>query len=216
MTELERTLASLEIEWPETPAFELRFQRRRRGRVVLAVALALLAAIAVALAVPPARSAILQFFHLRGATIERVETLPPARERTLRASLGAPITRADAVALLNRPFAVPGVRVYRSGIVVSALIGEPRPLLLSEMYTGGDWRVLKKFAGGSTEVEQVTIGAGVPALWIHGGRHVFMAPTVPPRYAGNTLLWQRGGVLYRLEGRGLTLERARRLAQSLR
>jgi hypothetical protein len=215
MTELERQLASLELDWPQTPSFDIRFGRRRR-RGPVAVGLALLAALVVALAVPPARTALLRFFHLEGATVERVERLPRAQERTLRRSLGVPITQADAETLLDRPFALPGARVYRSGAVVSALVGGVPPLLFSELYTGGDARVLKKFAGAETDVEPVTVGAGVPALWIHGRRHVFVAPALPARYAGNTLLWHAGGVLYRLEGRGLTLERARRLARSLR
>jgi hypothetical protein len=216
MADLERVLAELEIDWPETPAFELRFERRRRRQAILAVALALLVALAVALAVPSARSALLRLFHLGGVTVERVETLPPARGQTLQESLGVPITQAEAASLLNRPFALRGARVYRSGIVVSALIDEQPPVLFSEVYNGGDMRVLKKFASGATEVEFVTLGAGVPALWIHGGRHVFLAPSLPARYAGDTLLWQSHGITYRLEGRSLTLERARQLAQSLR
>ena len=34
---------------------------------------------------------------------------------------GSPITRTEAEQLLTRPFAAPGVRVYRSGMVVSAV-----------------------------------------------------------------------------------------------
>jgi hypothetical protein len=215
MADLERLLSELELEWPETPAFELRFERRRR-RGWIAVALALVAAAAIALAVPPARSAILRFFHLGGVAVERVETLPAAQERSLREALGVPITQADAASLLGRPFALHGARVYRSGTTVSALLDEQPPVLFSELYDGGDSSVLKKFAGGATRVDWVTVGAGVPALWIHGGRHVFLEPTMPARYAGNTLLWQSRGVTYRLEGQGLTLARATRLARSLR
>jgi hypothetical protein len=76
--------------------------------------------------------------------------------------------------------------------------------------------VLKKYAGGATQVEAVTLGDGVDGIWIHGGRHVFMVPQLAPRYAGNTLLWQRGAITYRLEGRGLTLGRARRFSEVLR
>jgi hypothetical protein len=127
-----------------------------------------------------------------------------------------PITQEDAASLLTRPFALHEARVYRKGIVVSALVDEQPPVLFSEMYNGGNSGILKKFAGESTNLDWVTIGAGIPALWIHGGRHVFLEPTLPPRYAGNTLLWQSRGVTYRLEGARLTLERARRLARSLR
>src|SRR5690242_6301195 len=107
MTELERALASLEIDWPATPSFDLRAHAhasRLRRRLVLAVAVAVVVAVASAFAVPQSRSAILRFFHLGGETIERVHTLPPATERSLRASLGHRITRAEGARLLGRPF----------------------------------------------------------------------------------------------------------------
>jgi hypothetical protein len=216
MTELERALADLDVEWPETPAFDLRSPAHTRRRRLLAGAVAALLALGVALAVSPARSAILRFFHLGGVTIQRVQTLPPAQGGALRDALGLPIAHADAERLLGRPFAVRDARVYRDGAVVSALIQRDPPVLLSELRTGRDPFLLKKFASGSTQVEPVSLGAGVPAIWIYGGRHVFMAPALPPRYAGNTLLWQRGGITYRLEGRALTLAHARALARALR
>src|SRR5207248_3750368 len=102
MTELERALVALggELEFPQTPdvvgVVRGRIQRRRWLRpLVLAVALAVLA-VGVAMAVPPARSAILKFFHLGSATVERVETLPPAQRRPLAAGLGPALAREDA------------------------------------------------------------------------------------------------------------------------
>src|SRR5262245_27319729 len=113
MSELERALSALarEIDWPETPAFELRLEpagarasaRRpwRRRRFVLALAAAVVVvAIGVAFAVPPARSAILRFLHLRGVTIERVTTLPAAEERPLTSGLGPRITPEAAALVL--------------------------------------------------------------------------------------------------------------------
>lgn len=213
MTELERALARLELDWPETPEFDLS-RRPARRRWPVAVALAAVIALGVAFAVPSARSAILRFLHLRGVSIERVHTLPAAEERSLRASLGTPISHVAAQQLLGRPFALAGVRVYRSGSAVSALV-EPG-LVLTEIRTGPDEMILKKYAGGATQVEAVRLGDGVDGIWIHGGRHVFMVPQLAPRYAGNTLLWQRGAITYRLEGRGLTLGRARRFSEVLR
>src|SRR5437870_4884494 len=109
MAELERALEQLaaDVEWPATPAFELRHARPRRRRLVLAVVLVLVA-LGIAFAVPPARSAILRLFHLGSVTVERVDTLPAAEERPLSASLGVPLTHADARALLGRPFEAPG------------------------------------------------------------------------------------------------------------
>jgi hypothetical protein len=90
MSELEQALVELgrELELPPTPdlaaavrqRLEARPALRRpfvRRRVVLVFA-ALAIAIGAAFAVPPARTAILEFLGLRGATIERVEELPDA------------------------------------------------------------------------------------------------------------------------------------------
>ena len=90
MPELERSLRTLQVEWPATPdvasRLELAPRRSRRWIAVAAVAVAL--AIGAAFAVPQSRSAILRFFHLGGVSVERVETLPPAEQRPLAAALG--------------------------------------------------------------------------------------------------------------------------------
>jgi len=84
MTDFERELRALDVEWPAAPELRLELARRRRVRAVVAVAL--VAALAAAFAVPQSRSAILRFFHLGGVTVVRVETLPPAAARNLRLS----------------------------------------------------------------------------------------------------------------------------------
>ena len=214
MAELERALTSLDVEWPETPTFALSSPapapRRRR---LLAVAVAVVLAVACAFAVPQSRGAILRFLHLGGERIERVQTLPPAEERSLRESLGPRISAAAAEQLLDRPFAVRVVPLYHVDRVVSALL--PGDALLSELLTGADPVLMKKFVSGSTQVEWVQLDPGTPAVWIHGGRHVFLEPQLPARFAGNTLVWQRNGITYRLEGRTLTRADALRIARSL-
>jgi len=111
MPELELALTDLgrHVEFPPTPDVTPRVRERlaerpgsRRGltrRRGLALAFALLAvAVAAVLAVPQTRAAILEFFHLRGVTIERVGELagrtwscssPPT---TKPASIGSPQT----------------------------------------------------------------------------------------------------------------------------
>jgi len=70
------------IDFPEerdlAPAMRARLSPRgpRRRRALVLVLAAALLAIAVAFAVRPARSGILRFFHLQGATIELVDKLP--------------------------------------------------------------------------------------------------------------------------------------------
>jgi hypothetical protein len=219
MADLERALEQLApgVEWPATPTFELR-RRARRRRWLVAVAVVLLA-LAIAFAVPPARSALLRFFHLGGVTIERVDTLPPAQERSLGSSLGVPITASAARELLGARFRVPGdlePQLYRSGQVVSTLLATPDPVLLSEFRAGarGDL-MIKKLIGYATDAQGVDLGLNVPAVWIHGREHAYLAPPLPPRLAGNTLLWVEGFVTYRLEGKTLTLARARELAREI-
>src|ERR687887_104852 len=67
----------------------------RRRVLVLALA-ALIVAIGAAFAVPPARTAILRFFHIGGETIERVPTLPNAPRRSPIAGLAGPMSVEDA------------------------------------------------------------------------------------------------------------------------
>jgi hypothetical protein len=210
MAELERALASLEVEWPATPAFDLRRPARRRAWL-LALAAAVLA-LGVAFAVPASRAALLRVLHLGGVTVERVRTLPPAEERSLASSLGTPVSTAEAASLLGRPFGVAG-RLYRSGTVISTLL--PGPVVLSEFRTGPGSMILKKLVGVATTAKPVQVG-GAPGVWIAGARHVVVAPPVPPRLAGNVLIWVRGPITYRLEGRDLTLERAQELAALVR
>jgi hypothetical protein len=183
------------------------------------VALAVLVAIAVALAVPGARSAILHALHLEGATIERVDVLPPAQERPLGAALGAPITHEAAEIVLGRPFALPPTTApprlrIQSGRVISTLLADPDPVLLTELRNEVGDVILKKIVGNSTGVEPVTVH-GAPGFWIAGAPHVFVSPEAPPRLAGQVLVWSAGGLLYRLEGRGLTKEHALRLAREI-
>ncbi len=223
MTELDQMLRSVavEIDWPATPDFAGRLElaprpeRRRRRALFVAVA-AVVLAIAVAMAVPKARSSILRFLHLGGVTIERVSVLPPAEERPFAADLGGRVTPAQAATVLGARFALPpaggAAHLYERYGVVSALLVAPDPVLLSETrFTG----LMKKAAAGSTAIEWVSITPGVDGVWITGAEHVYIGPEAPPRLAGDVLLWEKGGITFRLEGRTLTRERALELAREI-
>jgi len=222
VNDLEQTLRALaaEIEWPEMPDLAGRLElepsgRRRRRRLVLVAIAAALLAIAIAFAVPPARSSILRFLHLGGVTVERVSVLPPAEERPLAADLGGPVSAARARAILGGPFRVPPVAgaptLHERDGTVSALLADRGPVLLTETaFTG-----LMKKLSATSEVESVQVAPGIAGLWIAGPAHVFYGPDLPPRLAANVLLWEQGGVTYRLEGRSLTKERALELARAI-
>jgi hypothetical protein len=207
-------LKSLEIAWPETPAFRLAFEPRR-ARWPLAVATAL-AAVAAAFAVPQSRGAILRFLHLGGVTIERVDRLPAAEERPLGAGLGPVVDAATAAAELGRRPLLPELDPppplhLANGPIVSLVFAyRGEPVLVSEL-PFADVGILKKVAAGATRIEPVANG-----LWLSGGAHVFVFPGAPPRLAGDVLLVQRGGLTLRIEGERLTEEDALRLARELR
>jgi hypothetical protein len=216
MTELERALVALgaELEFPPTPdltgAVRARLERRRWFRPLVFAVAALVVGVGIALAVPPARSAILRFFHIGAATVEKVETLPPAQQRPLVAGLGPALVREDAEMAaqlrIRLPRGVrPPVRYYaRPGLVATLLHVRGTPVLLAEIRD--DQTVFaKKAVEKQTTVEPVRVGEF--GLWLEGPQHVLMwrfrspnVHVVETRLAGNVLIWVRLGVTYRLEG----------------
>jgi hypothetical protein len=225
--DLERDLAALaaEVDWPETPQLRVQVEgrpsRSRRRLLALGVALALLAALGAALAVPSSRGAILRFFHLQGATVELVDTLPSAEERPLGAGLGPALPRDEAERAAGFRLLLPpdasDVAVHVQPHVASVVLTvDGEPVLLSELESGEGGAFIKKVAGNATRVEWLEV-AGSAAIWIGGRQHVFsIPPEAPPRLAGNVLLWQRGPLTLRLEGAHLTKARALEIARSLR
>ena len=94
-------------------------------------------------------------------------------------------------------------------------------LLLSEFRGSVDDRYFQKLVGQGTTVETVQLG-GEAAYWISGAPHeiIFVDPNGEPQFdgrrsVGDTLLWARDGITYRIEsalGRDATIA----LAESLR
>jgi len=233
VNELEQQLQALgrELDYPSepdlAPAVLARLDRKPfpwRRAVALALAAAVLA-IATAFAVPQARSAILRFFHLRGATVERVETLPPALERSEAKGLGRPVSRQEAERALGVRLALPPLaggeprRIYLLGGAFATVIlhDHGRSLLLSE-FRATRYEFLKKLVGAKSLIEPVTVN-GERGLWLQGPPHTltyvdrlgqFREKTV--RIHGNVLLWTRGALTLRLEGR-ISKARALHLAR---
>jgi hypothetical protein len=246
MPELELQLRELgaRIAYPETPDLARAVRRRlaaprRRAfpaRRALVLGFALLAvAIGAVMAVPPARTAILEWLGLRGATIERVPTqptAPPPEQADL--GLGERVTLAEA----RRRAGFRLLRPRLSGLA------DPDEIYFSSLTTGGqvgfvdraDGRVrslltefqgvlnpdfIQKSAGPETTIARVQV-IGEPGYWLAGKPHEFVytdengQPFFETlRLAGNTLLWEHGDLLFRLEG-DLTRAEALRIARSLR
>jgi hypothetical protein len=210
----------------------------RRSFVLAMLALLVLAG-GVFAAVPSVRDAVLEFFGLQGATVERRERLPRLPEvrplvlgerstlEEARESLGfdplvpAAAGRPDGVfvsrgvpggelSLAYRPRdGLPRTRSTGLGLLVSQFRGD-----LSPDYFG-------KTAGEATRVEELRID-GRRAIWLEGAPHLFFyRPPDGPfrehdlRIAQNVLLVERGRLLVRLEG-AFGRAKALELARSLR
>ena len=253
MTELEQALVRLgtEMQFPETPdlaatvrrrlaaAPPQRGWRRQRGRTFVLAFAVLAVAVGAVMAVPPARSAILEFFGLEGATVQRVEELPKVRAATATAlELGNPAPMVDGRPRVKWPFLLLPTALGAPDAAYSSLDGaklslvyEPGDGVPRSRYTGvgvlvsefeGDVtpEFLGKLVDQGVTVEEITV-EGADGLWIEGGPHVvlFRGPDgeileQAARLAGNTLLVERDNLLVRIEGE-LTRERAIEIAASL-
>ena len=239
MAELELELRRLggEVSWPETPdlagtvrrRIEARPGRRFRPRT-LAIALAILVVgVGAVLAVPPARTAILDWLGFGGVEIRRVAELPqvPSEGRLV---LGERVSLERARALSEHPVLVPEEAgfeqpnaVYvdpfapgRPVALVYGPLGRPRLLVLEFRAAP----LIEKAVLSETRVERITVGEA-PGLWIEGPRHEFFYRTLEreamrdtQRLAGNTLLWMRGPLTLRIEGE-LSKAEAIRIAESM-
>jgi hypothetical protein len=231
VSSLEQRLQSLggEVAFPPEPdlASRARLSERRFAWRWVALAAAVVAvALAAAFAVPGARTAILRWFHIEGATVERVETLPPAQERSSASGLGRRVSLREAERLLGfrlllPPLAAePPAYVLDDELATVILRVDGRPVLLSE-YSARDFGLLKKSVGEKTHVEPVRV-AGEPGLWVEGPPHTLTYFSRSGEFQerivkihGNVLLWTRGPVTVRLEGR-ISKAQALRLAHRIR
>jgi hypothetical protein len=226
-----------EVDFPEAPDLTGAVRRRldepapvpfwRRRALVVAVAAAVVAVGAV-LAVPPARSAILEFFGIGSAEIRIVDELPEVEagpldlgdattlEAARRRAPGLLEPRADEV---GRPDAV-FVQSSVPGPPVTFVWGDPeRPRLLMTQVRGRYH--FEKLVHGNRGGITLTEINGTNAAWIEGEPHVVFYENdagggdLPGRLARNTLVWSRGPVTLRLEG-DLSREEAERIARSIR
>ena len=186
----------------------------------MVIALAAIAvAPGVAFAVPPARSAILDWLGFGPIRVTRVATLPRVPDAP-GPSLGRATTLAEARHVTGfRILTPPGKpdAVFVGNGEVTLVYGR---LLLSELPGHGVF-VAQKVVGPGTRVEEVRV-TGEPGLWLAGAPHLFAYldangafRTGRVRLAGNTLLWEHGTLVLRLEG-ARTKGQALRLASSVR
>ena len=225
MTPLERELQALSsaLDWPETPDVSRRVvalmaeERPRpvvRRRLALALAVVLAALVAV-LAVPPARTAVLDWLGIGGAQIIRVDDLPSVSATPGLEILGDRVTLDEAQERAGFPFADPpeGERapdqiLLAPGMRVTYVWGaDDRARLLLTQFPGDATEpgLVKKLVSSATRIDMLDID-GHRALWLEGGPHAVLFLTPDGNIAddlgwlaGNTLLVENDGVTVRIE-----------------
>jgi len=237
--ELERALVALgrDVEVPAAPdltpavlaRLEPRPTPRPRRRWAVVVAFAVLAALAATLAIPDARSALLRILHIGAERIELVDELPEVTlQHDLEFVLGERVTPEEArrrAAFDLRELDEPPDRVYLGDRgTVWFLYGTPERVRLliaqtSRLRLGTDL-IFKKLVGSQTRIEPVEVD-GSPGFFLDGEPHLVLlldesgqVVEESARLARNVLVWESGGVTYRLEG-DFGKEKALRLARSL-
>ena len=187
---------------------------RRRRPLRRAVLLAAVVVLAVAGAAVAAR------FVLRGVFIAPGPTPPPAPIGE-SLGLGRSVTLAEARAEVTFPVRLPSALGAPDGVFVGAgrvtAVFDPGDRLPRDPRTGfgalltqfradlDEDLIVAKLPQTGTVVERVTVD-DAPGFWLEGEPHAVyyvdeegevIEDTV--RLAGNVLLWERGGVTYRLE-----------------
>lgn len=233
-----RTIGSTSGLPVDAPIDLVSTSRRRLTRRVLAAAAVALVVLAGLLAVTPTREAIARWLGVGAVSITNTNVLPP---EGLNPAPGAPTDDGrppesgsidlDAVAReLPFPVRLPDPAV--TGELLDAEVDASVPVGLVELrFDGvtiveiGSQRdtppVIAKVVGPGTVTTSVTV-VGRPGFWLTGEPHR-VASTDPDgtvrldtvRQAGDVLIWEDGGVTYRIEG-APTLGDAQAIAASLR
>ncbi len=194
-------------------------QRRRRLAAVIAAALALGLAVS-----PQARAALAEVVRFAGVDVRWGDTDAPATPESplpgeRAANLDAARDRAAfPVGVPARLGAPDRVQIADSARVVSLLYGSGTNAIRLDEFDGRWEPIFEKTV--MSEGVSVDIGPA-PGYWLnrpHAVRYVDRHGVVrdeTARLAGSTLLWQSGGVTYRLEGH-LTRPDAIAIAESVR
>jgi hypothetical protein len=208
-------------------------------RLALAAAVLLILLGAAALINPVTRDAIAHFFHVRGVVVNRQPSPAPSLSPSASPYLGVATSLENAQAAVAFKIVVPPSlgspdAVYMDATVPGgevALAYKPRPAIPLVKETGlgvlvtefrGDMAPdsLLKSAGPGTRVEETTVN-GDPAWWLEGEPHTIVikesgGDSRPEtlRLAANTLVWEHGGVTYRIES-NLSKADAMRLAAGM-
>lgn len=204
---LEQELRGLAIGFPPEPDLRANVlarleQPRRRRRLV--VTLAVVAACGALLAIPQTRAAILRVLEIGGVRIERTEDQPTAT-RTAPIT-GGPVTLDQARRAVRFTLLVPPQyeRVHLHRGVPGGMVS-----FLWDGHVLSEWQgeqLFEKSVGPGSRIRRMQVDFA-PGVWITGAPHAvtYLDRQGEPRHqtrrlAGNVLIWNRGGLTYRLEG----------------
>ncbi len=212
---------------------------RRRQRLAWATG-GLVLLLASLLAVPQVRAAVQEFFQLGAIRILREPATPAAgalipiagEHPDLISLLDLPGETTLAEARSEVPYALP-LPTYPDGlgppdrVFVQDLNGPVAILVWLDPADATRTQLSLHLYGPGTLAEKQPVEVifetqvnGLPALWTSGPYLLSFRQPDGSQYglarlvSGNVLIWQQGGVTYRLEG-GMSMEQAIRIAESL-
>lgn len=242
--ELELAALGVLLDWSPTPDLAESIlatqaaptplpRARHRRRWLAAAALALLIVGALLAGSASLRTSVADFLGIDGVRIEFGE---PTTAPSAPPNLGTPTSMQDFVrwlpfapmqpAALDQPDAL-YLHVLENGDVLGLMTWQPDHALPQAAETGlgallmqfeppDDIYMMIKTVGTSTgSITEITVN-GEPAWWIEGASNltIFGEESVEYRSTANVLLWQQGGVGFRLES-AQTKEEAIAVAESM-
>jgi hypothetical protein len=219
------------------------FFAQTRWRVAAVAAAVVVVGAGLTLATPAGRSAVAERLGLRGVTITYVATQPVGTPVPLgyALALGDRVTPGEAQSRVAFPILAP--ELSRFGLPDAVYVGDSPPggqvslvygeraglpetsvsgvgMLLTQFRAVVEPAFITKLLGPGTRAEPVMVNGGF-GYWIEGAPHGFLYRDADGRIqedrfrlAGNTLLWQQGGLTLRLES-SLTKEEALAIAQRI-
>lgn len=202
--------------------------RRPLPRAAIAAVMTALVVLGAALAVPQSRTALADFFGLSHVRVDEGPSVGPLPPILSPESFAAPVFLADAQDAVDFPLSFPtkdGARLEPSAVYLQGEnTSAPAVIFVYEAFDLYQTRAGFFGKGGPDPslIHEIEFG-GEPALWVDEGGHIASFLDEAGRLVVEsrrtveraTLLWERGGVTYRLET-VLSQEEAIRAAESLR
>lgn len=210
--------------------------------LLAAAVIVLLFAMAVVLAVPGTRAAVADLFGLTGVSVRPLPSAAPNPSTTIDAGLhlGDSVTLDEARRRMSFTVSTPSApglgapdAVYvrsERGLESVSLVYRPRPAfpaafdtrvgLLVSQYSGTATPYFEKLVSERAPMTRVAVGGRWPGVYFTAPHPVMIrgpdgvVHEERPRLAAPALVWERGGVTYRLEA-AVDLKRALAVAATI-